>query len=246
MPLMRYYAHDYRPDMTVEAPSRYGSLLHLGNVYKDGYYAYNPTYDLNRSVHGKSPGCSYTYRMNVTIHDPENYSQTLCYDPTTIAKKKKGRVRAALIDLFGRSSRRDLFRPDSLKKDEYCCETPKNGQLTKGYNYTPASSSKNVRNRAPSADAAIFLMPESNRERKRYRDQRAERQRYESSEAKPPRTVEHDGKARRRRSKCFHCVLQTFAHCSTDHSLAGWLSKNRAALKFLRDIFVRKIMMKCF
>ncbi|VDL68828.1 unnamed protein product, partial [Nippostrongylus brasiliensis] len=130
MPLTRHYDYNYNgaQNCTIGAASQFGgSLAQLEPPrYHDAYYTYRPSYDLNRSVYTTPSGCSMSYRMNMTIHDPENCSSNSSfYDTSIVQKKKKSRVRAALKELLGRTSRRDLFRIDSSRKDVYRSESPR-------------------------------------------------------------------------------------------------------------------------
>ncbi|PIO67791.1 hypothetical protein TELCIR_10450, partial [Teladorsagia circumcincta] len=202
MPLTRHYDYDYstgRSFNTRPSSSPFGgSLAHLETSYHDAYYTYNPSYDLNRSVYTTPSGCSMSYRMNMTIHDPENIGDSSYYDTTMVRKKKKSRVRAALKELLGRSSRRDLFRMDSSGKDVYRSESPRK-RREHAANSFPSFATLTPRvSRTPSADAAVLLTtPEPTRDRRR-RHHPAAPIKVQSYAIPEPKVVEF---ARRGRSK---------------------------------------------
>uniref|UniRef100_A0A0K0DGW6 Expressed conserved protein n=1 Tax=Angiostrongylus cantonensis TaxID=6313 RepID=A0A0K0DGW6_ANGCA len=175
MPLMRYYDYDYYDGTNSTAKvtsSRGGSLAPLSHLC-DIYHSYHTSCDLNRSVYTTPSGCFMSYRMNMTIHDFENYADSSFYDSRMMQKKKKSRMRIALKELLGRPSRRNSSaRSDSSKKDTHRSESPRkrNGissTATTGYS---ALTPRNVY-RAPSADTVAFSFPwlDSRRERRQRR-----------------------------------------------------------------------------
>ena len=124
--------------------------------------------DLNRSVYTTPSGCSMSYRMNMTVHDPAEFDQ-MGQSYYSERKKSRSRLSRALKELWNRGSRKDLSksmyepnREHSPKKRRGTSVAPTSRTYQPNYVYVPAFSTPQTRsfrayNRAPSADAAILF-----------------------------------------------------------------------------------------